>query len=187
MKKSTGKGVRKKRVLKCGDLGTDQAGAVRWGLAMPSEMSELWGVTPRRIYQLAERGIIPKSVKGRYDVAEVTRAYLTFLREGAESKSTRSLSEGIKRAQKEKLEEEALLLRMKREEQEGRLIDFDEVKSVFGRMLNVIRRRLDNFSKSVAVRANPSDHRTAELAVQEAVDSVLAHIATAESSTHNNV
>lgn len=46
-------------------------------------IAEILGVTPRRVQQLAQKGIISRLKHGWYDVAATSREYITYLREVA--------------------------------------------------------------------------------------------------------
>src|SRR5262245_26231048 len=57
------------------------------GLTWPTQrMAKFIDVTPRRLQQLAQEGVIPKcEARGRYNPVLVTQSYIRFLRDRAES------------------------------------------------------------------------------------------------------
>ncbi len=47
-----------------------------------SELSKWLDISPRRIQQLVERGVIPRKGRGFYPLAESVAAYIRFIRGG---------------------------------------------------------------------------------------------------------
>jgi phage terminase Nu1 subunit (DNA packaging protein) len=55
-------------------------------LTWPSEkMAKLVDLTPRRLRQLVDEGVVPREERGRYNPFVVTVAYIRFLRDRAQS------------------------------------------------------------------------------------------------------
>jgi phage terminase Nu1 subunit (DNA packaging protein) len=48
-----------------------------------SVISKLLDLSPRRVYQLANEGVIPRAEKGRYELVPAVRGYIRYLRDRA--------------------------------------------------------------------------------------------------------
>ncbi len=46
-------------------------------------IAELLDLTPRRVYQLTNAGIIPKASRGRYELVPAVKGYIKYLRDRA--------------------------------------------------------------------------------------------------------
>ena len=46
-------------------------------------ISKLLDLSPRRVYQLANEGVIPRAEKGRYELVPAVRGYIRYLRDRA--------------------------------------------------------------------------------------------------------
>ena len=45
------------------------------------DLSEHFGISPRRIQQLANDGVIPKSIKGQYNLIVCIQRYISYLKD----------------------------------------------------------------------------------------------------------
>lgn len=53
-----------------------------------AELSEKLNVTPRRIQQLVQRGVLPRAKRGQYDLVACAIAYIRFLQEAVGAKAS---------------------------------------------------------------------------------------------------
>jgi phage terminase Nu1 subunit (DNA packaging protein) len=103
-----------------------------------NQMAELLGLTPRRIQQLAEEGVIVKSSRGKYVAAESIQNYIQFQSESGGGASEvdyfdeRALHERVKRR---KAELELAVM-------EGDLHRSDDVRLVMNDMIVTFRSRI---------------------------------------------
>ncbi|MFC3802818.1 hypothetical protein [Cohnella sp. GCM10012308] len=103
-----------------------------------AQLADLLGLTPRRVQQLAEEGIVVKSGRGKYVAAESVQNYIRLQAEGAAGKSEvdyfdeRALHE---RAKRRKTELELAVM-------EGELHRSDDVKLVMNDMIAAFRSRI---------------------------------------------
>jgi hypothetical protein len=100
-------------------------------------MSKFIDVSPRRLRQLAEAGIVPKAGRGRYSPFEVTVSYIRFLRDRVQSpEASDSEFFAVKlaklRAEREQIELQNQLIRKER-------IPIDDVNEAVGQVFGVIR------------------------------------------------
>ncbi len=87
-------------------------------------IAKLLDLSPRRIRQLVDEGVIPRHERGRYELVPAVRGYINFLRERAVNADVGSDELGRHRARKTK--EEADQLEMKSGEMRRELIRSDE-------------------------------------------------------------
>lgn len=77
------------------------------------------GLTPRRVRQLAEQGVIPKASRGRYPVIEAVQGYVRFLKNETRSARLKPDDDRFRRARADVHEIDAL-------ERMGELVPKDE-------------------------------------------------------------
>ena len=99
-------------------------------------ISKLLDLSPRRIRQLVDEGVIPREERGRYELVPAVRGYIGFLRERAVNADVGSDELGRHRARK--LKAEATQAEMKTDLIRGDLIKVGEfhlmMTSAFGRV-----------------------------------------------------
>lgn len=112
--------------------------------ASSAQLGELFGVTPRRIQELAKLGVIPALKQKPYvfDLYESTTAYVKYLRKQIEGRETKSSGT----AQTKKLEADTDLKRAKADmaalqlaELEGRMHSSEDVEAVMNDLVFTIR------------------------------------------------
>src|SRR5262245_43580034 len=109
------------------------------GLTWPTQrMAKYIDVTPRRLQQLVQEGVVPKcEARGRYSPVAVTQSYIRFLRDRVQSPEA-SDSEFF--AEKlAKLKAERLLLELQSQIIRKERIPIGDVKDSVGRIFMAIR------------------------------------------------
>lgn len=106
-------------------------------------IAKLLNITERRVQQLAKEGVIPKPIKGEYDLVGSVQGYVTYLQEkvkGADIAASRRTFE----------QERIRKIRMENDEREGRLLQFDDVKNALNEMMVLLRGQLESIPGRVA-------------------------------------
>jgi phage terminase Nu1 subunit (DNA packaging protein) len=103
-------------------------------------IARLFGVSERRIQQLAKDGIIPKSVKGKYELVGCVRGYIGFLQERAFGKDVMSIDAHQERARLLKAQADKTELEVK--VLSRNMISVEEVKNDWSAMAVSFRSRL---------------------------------------------
>lgn len=109
------------------------------------KIAELFGVTERRVEQLAQKKIIPKAGKGVFDLGPTVSAYIRYLHglaNGAISADTSELNQRLLQAQAEEREARASMARLELAEMEGRLHDAADVKKIMTDIIVALRSRI---------------------------------------------
>ncbi|MEI7035901.1 hypothetical protein [Fulvimonas yonginensis] len=111
---------------------------------LPAEVSaatlaQLLGIGPRRLRELAELSVVPRTPRGRYPFAEAVAAYTAHLREVAAGRAAEVRDGGevldlaTERARLAKAQREHVELRMARER--GELVDAEAVRLKYAAMV----------------------------------------------------
>lgn len=116
-------------------------------------LAELFGLTDRRVRQLAEEGIIKKVARGRYDLSESVRNYIVHLKTNNDLKEDKSEKEIdydmehalLERAKREKVELELAAMR-------GNMHHSQDVEKVMNDMLANFRAKILNLPSKAAPR-----------------------------------
>jgi phage terminase Nu1 subunit (DNA packaging protein) len=105
-------------------------------------IAELFGVTERRVEQLAQKKIIPKAGKGLFDLGPTVQAYIRYLHgltNGAISADTTELSQRHLQAQTEEREAKARMAELELSLRQGRVHEADHVKKIMTDMIVACR------------------------------------------------
>jgi phage terminase Nu1 subunit (DNA packaging protein) len=89
-------------------------------------MAEALNVSPRRVQQLAQGGVIPRATRGRYDFRACINAYCKYLHAQIQERAPDELT----RSRMRLLEERTRKLRIEKEAKMARLIRADEARAV---------------------------------------------------------
>ncbi len=119
-------------------------------------IAKILEVTPRRVYQLSNEGIIPKAVRGRYKVIQSIQGYIRYLR-GRAVGADASLDEAA-RASKARL----LKARAEAQEMENAILRNEYVHRAtvdreLGRVFSTFRARMDGLRNRAAPRVLSCD------------------------------
>ena len=133
----------------------------RSGLYPKKTIAELFGVTERRVEQLAQKKIIPKAGKGLFDLGPTVQAYIRYmhgLANGAISADTTELNQRLLQAQAEEKEAKARMAELDLSVMQGSLHEADHVKKIMADMIVACRSRLLSLpSKAAVTAANMTD------------------------------
>lgn len=110
-------------------------------------IAKLLKITPRRLHQLVQEGVIPKRERGRYELVPVVHAYIEYLRDRAINADASNMDDAHKirlvRARADIAEMEADRLREE-------LIPQTEIEQTWGGLVTTVRRRLLTISTRAA-------------------------------------
>lgn len=114
-------------------------------------ISKLLDLSPRRVYQLANEGVIPRAEKGRYELVPAVRGYIRYLRDraiGADAlpdEAARASRARLIKAQAEAQEMENARVR-------GELLPKDPVERAVTAVLGVVRNRILTIETKLPMR-----------------------------------
>ena len=114
------------------------------GLYSKKTIAELFGITERRVEQLAQKKIIPKAGKGLFDLGPTVQAYVRYLHgiaNGAISADTSEINQRLLQAQAEEREAKANMAKMELSVMQGRLHEAEHVKKIMADMIIACRSR----------------------------------------------
>lgn len=87
-----------------------------------SSIAKLFDLTERRIQQLAQEKIIPKSIKGKYELVPSVQGYIKYLKANAKNnKETESTEIRIEKVRLLRMQADKLTMEIEKEQ--GKLID----------------------------------------------------------------
>ena len=101
-------------------------------------IAKLICLTPRRIQQLVNDGVIPDADKGRYDLVQTVQGYIQYLQSISHGQGNKSLTEQRHRLAKIKADREEMALARDR----GALIDTGLAMQLWGDIIMNIRAKL---------------------------------------------
>ena len=133
-----------------------------------SVLAVMLGMTARRVQQLVNDGVLPKTLHGKYALTKCIHAYIAHLKSLSDGNVAASERAKLLRAQREKAEIEIDALRRE-------LIPADEVREVVGRCLTNAKSILLGIHKGIEQRYG----REAGEYVQGEHDRALTEIARA--------
>lgn len=142
-------------------------------------MAKLLQITPRRIQQLANEGIIEKTDRGRYDLIRSVQGYIRYLNDQIPNKSTSDGGSQFARVDAEVerakyLKHKAELTRLEEEEKKGLLVSADAVRHEAFRIGRTVQTSILNIpariSQDLAIDADPNSiHRKLENELRHAL------------------
>ena len=125
-------------------------------------IAELFGITERRVNQLAQKKIIPKAGKGVFDLGPTIQAYIRYLHglmNGAISADASELNQRLLQARTHEREAIAALRQMEHDERQGKLILLEDIKRRWSSRLLEFKAALLEMPKLVAFRFTDPDIR----------------------------
>ncbi len=126
-------------------------------------IAELLDLTPRRVYQLTNEGIIPKASRGRYELVPAIRGYIKYLRDRA---INADVKDGDADHRKRLTKARADIAEMEAERLVGELVPVDRAEKVWTDAVANFRQR----TLAVAHKAAPM------VAVEEDIDQCQAEL-----------
>jgi phage terminase Nu1 subunit (DNA packaging protein) len=136
-----------------------------------AELRFLLNLTPGRLTQLEEAGIVVRTRAGYYGSRSI-RNFVTFLRRSGEG------PKDWQTARVELAREKLALLRLERGQKEGRLLDRDAVRDMNVGIASTIKARLLAVPRATAPRLLGLSHASqAEAVTTDAITDALAELA----------
>jgi phage terminase Nu1 subunit (DNA packaging protein) len=132
------------------------------GLCPKKAIAELFGVTERRVEQLAQKKIIPKAGRGLFDPWPTVQAYIRYLHglaNGAISADTTELNQRMLDAKTREGEAKAALRQIELEQRRGDLIALDEARRQWSARLLEFKAAMLEMPKLAAFRFTDADIR----------------------------
>lgn len=111
-------------------------------------ITKLLDLTPQRVNQLVNQGIIPRAERGRYELVPVVRAYIKYLRDRAVRGDVNGDDYSTHRARLTRAR--ADITEMERAQIENKLIPAEDVESTWNSMVSNARNRLIAIPTKVA-------------------------------------
>jgi len=105
-----------------------------------STIAKLFGLSERRIQQLAQEGIIPKPEKNQYELVGCVRAYINYLQQRAFGKGTAPKDTHLERARL--IKAQADIAEIDLAQRTGALITVERVEADWMAMINSCRSKL---------------------------------------------
>jgi phage terminase Nu1 subunit (DNA packaging protein) len=112
------------------------------------DLARVFQVSTRRLYQLAEKGILPRPRNGRWPLREATGAYIQHLLSGGLEKRGAGATGASERARLAAAQRERIELKLAREK--GELIPVESYKTELRTVLGFVRDALLGLPKRVA-------------------------------------
>ena len=140
------------------------------------QMAYLFGISERRVQQLASEGVIRKEGRGRYDLIESVRGYVQYLQGIASgAQGEKETDYGDARTQKMRADADKSI--MEAAQLAGELIPQDIVAYSWNHMIGAFRAKLLNLPKKTApIVQHESSFRKCQAALQSAIHECLAEL-----------
>ena len=98
-------------------------------------LAKLFNLTPRRVWQLAREGIIPRGARGRYDLVACVQAYVRHLQNASRGRAPADTAKDLAAERLKKIKGENAL-------RDGTMIPQDVVADGAGEVIAVLAGRL---------------------------------------------
>jgi len=147
---------------------------------------KLIDLTPQRVNQLVNQGIIPRAERGRYELVPVVRSYIKFLRERSVRGDVHGDDYSTHRTRLTKAR--ADITEMERAQMENRLIPSSDVEVTWNSIVSNARNRLIAIPTKVApqVFASKNLNEIRDI-IKEEIYSALDELANADIRTINPI
>ncbi len=136
-------------------------------------IAKLLDLSTRRVQQLVKDGVIPKTEKGRYELAPCVRGYIAYLRDRNIGAGIVSLDE----ARMRKTVAEAQLSELQLEKERGSVLDVEQIEKLWSGIVSATRQRIlsipAKLAPIVAVEEKPA---TCKAIIEEQIIEALHEI-----------
>jgi phage terminase Nu1 subunit (DNA packaging protein) len=140
------------------------------------QIADLFGITDRRVQQLADEKILKRTARGRYDVFESVKGYISYLQNMSLGKRSKEVNDIQKerarlyKAQADKTEIEIDVL-------ENSLIPAEMVERVWARMIGAFRARCLSMASRLAPELiTVNDYAECEALIRDTVHEALEEL-----------
>lgn len=145
-------------------------------------MAKLLQITPRRVQQLANEGIIEKTDRGRYDLIKSVQGYIRYLNDQIPNKASSDGGTATARVDAEAerakyMKHKAELTRMEEFEKKGLLVDAVAMRNEAYRIGRTVQQNILNIpprlSQDLAIDTDPNSiHRKLEVELRRAMQDI---------------
>ena len=125
-----------------------------------SGLAGVVGVSTRTIRSLAQQGIIPAAVGGKYESNATLKALFRYFRDRKEQRASLVAATTRDRNASADLKE------LERKQREGELVTMEEARSVIRQYLGPMRDILTTAPMALAARVNPADPELARMQLE---------------------
>lgn len=145
-----------------------------------STIAKLFGLTERRVQQLAKDGIIPKPEKNQYELIGSVRSYINYLQQRAFGKGAAPQDTHFERARL--LKAQADMAEIELAERTSELITVERVEADWIQMVTACRAKLLGIPTKTAYQiANLKDPEEVEKFLKRTINEALLELANYES------
>lgn len=144
-----------------------------------STISKLFGLTERRVQQLARDGIIPKPEKNQYELIGCVRSYINYLQQRAFGKGAAPQDTHFERARL--LKAQADMAEIELAERTGQLVTVERSEADWVQMVTACRAKLLGIPTKTAYQiANLKDPEEIEKFLKRTIHEALTELANYE-------
>jgi phage terminase Nu1 subunit (DNA packaging protein) len=144
-----------------------------------STIAKLFGISERRIQQLAQDGIIPKPEKNQYELVGCVRAYINYLQQRAFGKGVAPQDTHLERARL--LKAQADMAEIDLAQKTGELVTVERVEADWLTMVSACRAKLLSIpTKSAYQVSNLKDTHEIEKFLKRTIHEALTELANYE-------
>lgn len=135
-----------------------------------STLCSLLDLTPRRVQQLTNEGVLFKVERGRYDLIKSVRGYISYLRDRAEKNASNSEDAALNRKRMADAQIAELDLELRR----GERLPADQVEEMMQRVATTVRTNLLSIPTKISpLVAGKKTTAQIEKIVRTAIDDAL--------------
>ena len=149
-------------------------------------LGEILDLTPQRISQLVNDGVIPRSARGRYELVPAVKAYIQFLRKRPTNNDPGDDDYATQRTRLTKAK--ADMAEMEKEQMANNLIPADDVSNAWDIMTSNMRSRLLSIpTKTATTVFSANDVNEAKKILRENINEALKELSAVEIKTNNPI
>lgn len=151
-----------------------------------STIAKLFGLTERRVQQLAQEGIIPKPEKNQYELVGSVRSYIDYLQQRAFGKGAVPQDTHLERARL--LKAQADMAEIELAERTGSLVTVERVEADWTDMVAACRAKMLGIPTKTAYQiAHLDKPEEIEKFLKRTIYEALAEMATYETTTNEDL
>lgn len=141
-------------------------------------IAKLLLISERRVQQLTKEGVLPKSNRGKYELAPTIQGYVRYLQERVAGNAAQSTNIEYHKEKARKTKAEADIAEMEAARMAGELVPVEEVKMTWSNLASEVCTRLRNVPTRVvsSVIGETDENRLKSVLLNE-IDSALTAIA----------
>ena len=145
-------------------------------------IAKLFGISERRVQQLAQDKVIPKAVRGQYELVGSVRGFINYLQQRAFGKGVAPQDTHLERARL--LKAQADMAEIDLAERTGSLVTVDRVEADWMDMVSACRAKMLSIPTKTAYQiAHLENPQEIEKFLKRIIDEALAEMATYETTT----